>query len=197
MNEDLNKGLTLCTDASDGELTERVHDGDRTAFGVLYLRHHGAAWRMARVASGFTDDAEIAVIEGFSAVFAASGHRSDFRQALQACVRASALRRRARQRARGRIRLTRAMVPLGRTSPAGGAVPGEHEVRERMRALPEARRTALWLTDVEAQTPAEVASAVGLAAASLPGLVAEARDILRGAGLRRGGRVVDLGAALR
>lgn len=55
--------------AGDTELVARSREGDRLAFGVLYLRHHAAAWRVACTASGFSDDAEVAVIEGFSSVF--------------------------------------------------------------------------------------------------------------------------------
>ncbi|MGH9038372.1 MAG: sigma-70 family RNA polymerase sigma factor, partial [Acidimicrobiia bacterium] len=55
--------------APDAELVAQARDGDRTAFGVLYLRHHAAAWRLASATSGFTDDAELAVLAGFTEVF--------------------------------------------------------------------------------------------------------------------------------
>ena len=84
--------------------------GDRLAFGILYLRHHAAAWRVACVASRFSPDAELAVIEGFTRVFSAlpadpeefAGDSVSFRPYLLACVRQSALERaRAAGRAEG------------------------------------------------------------------------------------------------
>src|SRR5687767_5830138 len=82
-------------------LMQAARSGDRLAFGVLYLRHHAAAWRVACVASRFSPDAELAVIEGFTRVFSALPEFSEtleetgvtFRPYLLACVRQSALDR--------------------------------------------------------------------------------------------------------
>ena len=59
------------TAVDDLTLVHAARAGDRLAFGVLYLRHHAAAWRIACVASRFSPDAELAVIEGFTRVFSA------------------------------------------------------------------------------------------------------------------------------
>src|SRR5919197_3584715 len=88
-------------------LVQAARSGDRLAFGVLYLRHHAAAWRIACVASRFSPDAELAVIEGFTRVFSALPAESEeferggvtFRPYLLACVRQAAL---DRARAAGR-----------------------------------------------------------------------------------------------
>src|SRR5207244_6350340 len=88
-------------------LVEAVRHGDRLAFGVLYLRHHAAAWRIACVASRFSPDAELAVIEGFTRVFSALPQASEefrtgggtFRPYVLACFRQAAL---DRARAAGR-----------------------------------------------------------------------------------------------
>ena len=82
-------------------LVHAARSGDRLAFGVLYLRHHAAAWRIACVASKFSPDAELAVIEGFTRVFSALPAESEefeagsvtFRPYLLACVRQAALDR--------------------------------------------------------------------------------------------------------
>ena len=87
--------------ADDLTLVQAARAGDRLAFGVLYLRHHAAAWRVACVASRFSPDAELAVIEGFTRVFSALPAESEdfetggvtFRPYLLACVRQSALDR--------------------------------------------------------------------------------------------------------
>jgi DNA-directed RNA polymerase specialized sigma24 family protein len=163
-----------------GDLTlvQAARSGDRLAFGVLYLRHHAAAWRIACVASRFSPDAELAVIEGFTRVFSALPSESDefekggvtFRPYLLACVRQAAL---DRARSAGRAEPGSARhhgrapasppppAPLAGLAPDGEVVLStmEHHVaRGALAALPERTRVALWLSDVEAMTPGEVAA---------------------------------------
>jgi DNA-directed RNA polymerase specialized sigma24 family protein len=149
----------------------RARDGDRTAFGVLYLRHHAAAWRLASATSSFSDDAELAGLAGFTDVFSALPSRGEpsFRAHLLTCVRRAALER-CRTRRRG-----------GAGSWNGRAETDGHTVRAALAALPEPRRAALWLTDVEAMTPAEVAAVVGLDPRAVPRMVGQARATVRAA----------------
>ncbi|MDQ3946252.1 MAG: hypothetical protein M3357_14080, partial [Actinomycetota bacterium] len=114
--------------APDADLVARARNGDRTAFGVLYLRHHAAAWRLASATSGFSDDAELAVMAGFTDVFSALPRRGDpsFRAHLLTCVRRAAL-----ERCRTR-RLDAAASRSGSDESRG------HEVRAALAALPEA-----------------------------------------------------------
>jgi DNA-directed RNA polymerase specialized sigma24 family protein len=153
--------------APDVDLVVRAREGDRTAFGVLYLRHHAAAWRLASATSAFSDDAELAVLAGFTAVFPSLpvGGESSFRAHLLTCVRRAAL-----QRAR-----TRQPMPSGPAPRTGNDGTSSQAVRAALSALPEPRRTALWLTDVEAMTPSEVATVVGLDARSVPRVAGDAR----------------------
>ncbi|MGH9041963.1 MAG: RNA polymerase sigma factor, partial [Acidimicrobiia bacterium] len=134
----------------DADLVARARDGDRIAFGVLYLRHHAAAWRMASAMSGFSDDAELAVMAGFTDVFAILPRGGDpsFRAHLLHSVRGAALERR---RAR---RHDTAAGPPGHPGDTGSV----SAMRRALTDLPETGRATLWLTDVEAMTPAEVAS---------------------------------------
>lgn len=173
------------TPADDTELVASVRRGDRLAFGLLYLRHHAAAWRVACSVTGFSDDAEVALLEGFTAVFATLPREfvppQAFRPYLLACVRQAALGRPSR--------------PAGAGTPPSDINPGDvvldddvvlsglehHLVHDALRRLPESRRTALWLTDVEAMTPREVAAVLDLDVAVVPGLVAEARASVRSA----------------
>jgi DNA-directed RNA polymerase specialized sigma24 family protein len=172
------------TGADDLTLVQAARSGDRLAFGVLYLRHHAAAWRIACVASRFSPDAEVAVIEGFTRVFSALPAESEefergtvtFRPYLLACVRQAAL---DRARAAGRAEPGNAR-PSGRRAhrpasppppaPLAGLAPdGEvvlsslehHVARGALAALPERSRTALWLSSVEAMTPGEVGGILG------------------------------------
>jgi DNA-directed RNA polymerase specialized sigma24 family protein len=176
--------------------------GDRLAFGILYLRHHAAAWRVACIASRFSSDAELAVIEGFTRVFSAlpaepegieAGLAVTFRPYLLACVRQSAL---DRSRTAGRVEVEADRTGPGRgatTRPAASPPPpaalagltidGEvrlaglehHVARGALAALPERDRTALWLTDVEAMTPGEVAGILGGPSEEMVELAAAAR----------------------
>lgn len=165
--------------------------GDRLAFGMLYLRHHAAAWRVACVASRFSTDAELAVIEGFTRVFSALPEISEeieagsvtFRPYLLACVRQSAL---DRAQSAGRAELSKS-GPTTSTRPpaalAGLTLDGEvrlsglehHIARGALAALAERPRTALWLSDVEAMTPGEVAGILGGPPEEIAALAATAR----------------------
>ena len=192
------------TASSDLTLVQAARSGDRLAFGVLYLRHHAAAWRIACVASHFSPDAELAVIEGFTRVFSALPAESEeferdgvtFRPYLLACVRQAALDR-ARAAGRAEPGSTRAARRSGHppASPpppaplAGLAADGEvvlsslehHVARGALAGLPERSRTALWLTDVEAMTPDEVAGILGSSPDVVAGLAQTARSEMRAA----------------
>ena len=175
------------TAASDFTLVGAARAGDRLAFGVLYFRHHAAAWRVACVVSRFSSDAELAVIEGFTRVFSALPRESEefasgdvsFRPYLLACVRQAAL-----DRARTAARANGSDSQL-----AGLAANGElvlsslehHVAREALAALPERLRTTLWLSEVEAMTPAEVAGVMGAGPEEIAAAVDHARNELRAA----------------
>ena len=191
------------TATDDLTLMQVARAGDRLAFGVLYLRHHAAAWRIACVVSRFSPDAELAVIEGFTRVFSALPADSEefeqdgvtFRPYLLACVRQAALNRaRAAGRAEpGSSRHRGVRRPPASSPPpaplAGLAPDGEvvlsslehHVVRGALAALPERSRTALWLFDVEAMTPGEVGGILGSPPDVVVALADGARAELRGA----------------
>lgn len=165
---------TASGEISDADLVVRAGHGDRTAFGMLYLRHHLAAWRMATVASGFSDDAEVAVIDGFTNVFSAlppAPHEpggDEFRRHLLVCVRRIAL---------DRILPRRGPVEAVEPDAAGGG-PGAGLLQAGLKALPEPSRTALWLSEVEGWAPGDVATALGLESVAVPALVADAAQVL-------------------
>ena len=170
-------------DITDADLVARAGRGDRTAFGLLYLRHHLAAWRIATVASGFSDDAEVAVIDGFTNVFSAvpaidlgdtPGSDAEFRRHLVVCVRRIAL---------DRI-LPRRMPVEPLDSDVDNGAPGVALLRSALRALPEPSRTVLWLCEVEGWSAPEVALALGLDLRAVHPLLVEATDAFRHHGRR-------------
>ena len=190
------------TATEDLSLVQAARAGDRLAFGVLYLRHHAAAWRIACVASRFSADAVLAVIEGFTRVFSALPAEPEefekggvtFRPYLLACVRQAALDRAV---SAGRAELGSGRhpgrPPASRPPPpaplAGLAPDGEvvlsamehHVARGALAALPERTRVALWLSDVEAMTPREVGGILGFDPDVVKALSSEARAGVRSA----------------
>ncbi len=189
MAESSQADLTGATLLGDSELVARARQGDRRAFGTLYLRHHDAAWRVACTAAGSSADAEDAVAEGFAKVFAALPRMVDrelaFRPYLLACVRNAAVDRHRRER----------KVDLRDDVPEVSITTGEPDeivlddlernlVGEALRSLPERWRTVLWLTEVEGMTPAEVSSVIGIKPNAVAALSYRAREGLREAYLQ-------------
>jgi DNA-directed RNA polymerase specialized sigma24 family protein len=170
--------------ATDADLIGLARAGDRDAFGMLYLRHHSAGWRVASVVAGWSPDAEVALIEGFTMVFSALpvdlDGPVDFRRYLLACVRQAALDRLAASRQR-RLQGPPPFEPV-QPEPDEVVLSGleHHLLRSALLALPERRRTALWLTDVEAMTPNEIGGILNLEPAVVTGLAAGAREEVRG-----------------
>jgi RNA polymerase sigma factor (sigma-70 family) len=175
---------------SDSELVDLARQGDRRAFGTLYLRHHAAAWRVANAASGNRADAEDAVAEGFTKVFAALPRIVDrelaFRPYLLACVRNAAVDLHRRDK---RIDL-RDEVPEEHGGPDDEAEAPlfadleRNLVGEALRSLPERWRTVLWLTEVEGMTPTEVSAVIGIKPNAVAALSYRAREGLREAYLQ-------------
>lgn len=141
--------------ATDADLVREVRAGTRSALGLLYLRHGEAAWRVACISTGFSADAEVALIEGFTEVFVVLPGEPDtrsFRSSLLGCVRQVALHR------------------AGRRTDDPPVGPDEVDLRttgsrpvEVLSALPELDRCALWLMEVEAMTPGEASPVLGVA----------------------------------
>jgi DNA-directed RNA polymerase specialized sigma24 family protein len=165
----------------DAGLVTRAREDDRLAFGVLYLRHSEAAWRVACSVSGFSPDAELAVIEGFTTVFEALPAEltpeTAFRPHLLAAVRQAALDRLPRPGLGERWRR--------RPAPRATVIEPElvvlsgmehHLLIGSLRRLPERWRSALWLTEVERMTPGEAAAVLKMSPAAVTTVAAEARD---------------------
>lgn len=170
------------------ELLDRAREGDRTAFGALYLRHRDAARKVAAMSSTSAADAEDAVAEGFARVFAAlprmAGREISFRPYLLTAVRNAATDRLRRER---RVDLRDAMPeePAHSTADDVALLGLERNlVGEALQALPSRWRTVLWLTEVEGLTPAEVSQRIGIKPNAVAALAYRARKGLREAYLQ-------------
>ncbi len=173
---------------SDAELITRARAGDADAFGTLYERHAASAGRLARQLTGSQADADDVVAETFARVLSAmrngNGPVEVFRPYLL-----TALRRVAVDQARGQRRV----IP---TEEDQLPDPGEpftdpvitdldrSLVARAFRSLPERWSAVLWHTEIEEETPAEVAAVLGMSANSVAALRYRAREGLRQAYLQ-------------
>jgi RNA polymerase sigma factor (sigma-70 family) len=180
--------LTEASQVSEDELLDRAREGDRSAFGTLYLRHRDAARKVAGMCASSAADAEDAVAEGFARVFAAlprmAGRQIAFRPYLLTCVRNAATDRLRRER---RIDLRDQMPETPGTAQADDmALMGleRNLVGEALQALPARWRTVLWLTEVEGLSPAEVSRRIGIKPNAVAALAYRARKGLREAYLQ-------------
>jgi RNA polymerase sigma factor (sigma-70 family) len=180
--------LTDTSLVSEDELLDRAREGDRSAFGTLYLRHRDAARKVAGMCASSAADAEDAVAEGFARVFAAlprmAGRQIAFRPYLLTCVRNAATDRLRRER---RIDLREQMPETAGTAQADDmALMGleRNLVGEALQALPARWRTVLWLTEVEGLSPAEVSRRIGIKPNAVAALAYRARKGLREAYLQ-------------
>jgi RNA polymerase sigma factor (sigma-70 family) len=180
--------LTDASVVSEEELLDRAREGDRSAFGTLYLRHRDAARKVAGMCASSAADAEDAVAEGFARVFAAlprmAGRQIAFRPYLLTCVRNAATDRLRRER---RIDLREQMPETAGSAQADDmALLGleRNLVGEALQALPARWRTVLWLTEVEGLSPAEVSRRIGIKPNAVAALAYRARKGLREAYLQ-------------
>ena len=168
---------------NDAALVARTVAGDRAAFGVLVDRYAGQARRVARAVLGDPDDADDAAQDGFLSALVKLGqydaHRP-FGPWLMRIVANAATDRRRRRNVRRSEPLDPALVGGG---PRPDAVAVQSELGERLRAalreLPERRRTAVVLFDVEGYSHAEIARILGIPEGTVRSEVFHARRRLR------------------
>jgi RNA polymerase sigma factor (sigma-70 family) len=150
--------------ASDAVLLERLRDGDRDAFGVLYDRHAGGARRFAASLVGNPSDVDDVVSEVFAATLAAieagRGPTDSFAPYLFASIRNE-----CRQADRRRLTVVDDVATArGDGRPASDPYRGIDEVaivRRAFDSLPPHQRQVLWWTEVDGASPTELARQCG------------------------------------
>jgi RNA polymerase sigma-70 factor (ECF subfamily) len=157
--------------------------GERAAFGTLVDRYAGQARRVALSVLGDPDDADDAAQDGFLSALVKLGQydtRRPFGPWLMRIVANAATDRRRR-------RSVRRVEPLDPSLVGGGprpdAVVVRNELGDRLRAalaeLPERRRTAVVLFDVEGYSHAEIAGILGIPEGTVRSEVFHGRRRLR------------------
>ncbi|ASR34266.1 hypothetical protein BAY61_03830 [Prauserella marina] len=185
---------------SDAELISSVRAGTIAAYGTLYERHVSAAYNLARQLARSGSDADDLVSEAFSKVLdtlrAGKGPDTAFRAYLLTALRHTAYDKTRKDK---RVDLTEDMtdtavmtagsgrgaealtVPFADTAMAGL----ERSLAARAFArLPERWQAVLWHTEIEQQSPAEVAPLLGLTPNGVSALAYRAREGLRQAYLQ-------------
>ncbi len=173
---------------SDAELITASRDGDASAFGELYTRHVAAAERLARMLTRDGAAAEDLVADAFAKVLATlrvgGGPDVAFRPYLLTTVRNARY---------DRIRGDRLLLFADDMSPHDVGVPFEDSALDGLERslaarafarLPERWQLVLWHTEVEGESPAQVAPLLGLTANGVSALAYRARERLRQAYLQ-------------
>lgn len=177
---------------SDAELITAARSGDSGAFGQLYERHSGAAWAVARQYTNSQADAEDVVADAFTKVWTVVSGGGGPDVAFRAYL-FTVIRRLGMLRVEGGRRVT----PTDDAATFEAAF-GEQESTENpalagfergvvaraFRTLPERWQAALWYTEVESLTPAQIAPLLGLTANGVAALAYRAREGLRQAYLQ-------------
>ncbi|MEN3362325.1 MAG: hypothetical protein V7637_6307 [Mycobacteriales bacterium] len=172
----------------DAEMILAARGGDLNAFGVLYGRHMAAAQRLSRQLTRSPVEADDLVSEAFAKVLeslrAGGGPDSAFRAYLLTTLRNLRY---------DRLRRDRKLEYSGDLTDHDPGVPfvdtAVQELESRLVAkafasLPERWRTVLWHTEVEGETPAQVAPILGLTPNGVSALAYRAREGLRQAYLQ-------------
>ena len=168
---------------TDGQLVARTLGGDRAAFGFLVERYAASVRRVALAVLGDPDDADDAAQD---ALLAALTNLRQYDAArpfgpwLMRVVANAATDRRRRRRVRH-------TEPLDPKLAAGGVAPDAEthrralgqRLREALAQLPERRRIAVVLFDVEGYSHAEIAHVLGIPEGTVRSEVFHARRALR------------------
>ena len=173
----------MASSEADAALVAKTVAGDRAAFGVLVERYAGQARRVARAVLGDPDDADDAAQDGYlSALVKLEQYdaRRPFGPWLMRIVANAATDRRRRRTVRQAEPLDPSLVGGG---PRPDATAVRNELADRLRAalheLPERRRTAVVLFDVEGYSHAEISQILGIPEGTVRSEVFHARRRLR------------------
>jgi len=172
----------------DPELIEAVRSGDVEAYGLLYRRHVGAATTLARQLTGSRAEADDLVAEAFAKVLdilrGGGGPDVAFRAYLLTTLRNVRYDRARRDK---KLAWSDDMSRHDPGVPWEDSAVADLETSLAARAfhrLPERWQTVLWHTEVEQESPADVAPLLGLTPNGVAALAYRAREGLRQAYLQ-------------
>ncbi|HYQ68081.1 sigma-70 family RNA polymerase sigma factor [Actinophytocola sp.] len=171
---------------SDTELLAAVREGDMGAYGVLYERHlHAAKWA-ASFLTRSSAEREDMVADAFTRVLRVlrdgRGPNEEFRVYLLVTMR-NAVINSARETTVQLPDVPETDLPRSDDDPMVNRWDATTAAKA-FASLPEKWRTVLWHTEVEEETPAEIAPLLGMSANGVAALAYRAREGLRQAYLQ-------------
>lgn len=182
-SQPLDAAARMGSGGDEAQLVAQTLGGDRTAFGVLVERYAAQARRVARAVLGDPDEADDAAQDGFLSALvklAQFDARRPFGPWLMRIVANAATDRRRRRNVRRAEPLDPSLVGGG---PRPDAAAVNSELNQRLRLalaeLPERRRTAVVLFDVEGYSHAEIAGILGIPEGTVRSEVFHGRRRLR------------------
>lgn len=174
---------TATDDPSDGSLTAAVRGGEVEAFGLLYTRHLPAARRAAMSLAAQAAERDDLVAEGFARVLrvlrAGGGPDQDFRPYLLTTMRNTLISWRRRDSSLWLVADVPDIVPGGRHEDVVATRLHADMAADAFAALPERWRIVLWRTEIEGESPAQIARQLGMTANGVAALAYRARQGLR------------------
>ncbi|WP_410610943.1 sigma-70 family RNA polymerase sigma factor [Amycolatopsis sp. lyj-109] len=168
---------------SDAALIAAVRGGDIAAYGELYDRHLAAARRVAAAIAADGAERDDLIAEGFTRVLrilrAGEGPDEDFRPYLLTTIRNTMISWRRRDSAVSLVAEVPDVTPgAGSDEPVGSRLHATVAV-DAFASLPERWRTVLWRTEIDDQSPAEIAEDLGMTPNGVAALAYRAREGLR------------------
>lgn len=166
-------------DRTDAELIDATRRGDRDAFAALWSRHLDAALKVARSITRRFDAEDIAS-EAFARVYralrAGNGPDESLMPYLAATIRNTAATWGSRMK---EIAVEDPTAYQDSEAAVQSAAARDSVVSTAFLALPERWREALWYSEVEGYTAAEIGATLGLSANAAAALTYRAREGLR------------------
>ncbi|HEV2779286.1 MAG TPA: sigma-70 family RNA polymerase sigma factor [Actinophytocola sp.] len=174
---------------SDAALIAAVRRGETNAYGVLYERHLSAAKRAAACLSSTAAEREDLVAEAFTRVLqilrSGRGPSEEFRPYLLVTMRHLAINAARRTPATALFAdLPDNYLPPAPDDPVVSRLHG-NDAASAFACLPERWRLVLWHTEIEGETPADIAPVLGMTPNGVAALAYRAREGLRLAYLRQ------------
>jgi len=174
---------TATEDPSDGSLTAAVRRGEVDAFGLLYTRHLPAARRAAMALAANAAERDDLVAEGFAKVLrvlrTGGGPDQDFRPYLLTTIRNTMISWRRRDSSVWLVADVPDLVPSGGHEDVAATRLHADMAADAFAALPERWRTVLWRTEIEGESPAQIARQLGMTPNGVAALAYRARQGLR------------------
>jgi RNA polymerase sigma-70 factor (ECF subfamily) len=169
---------------SDEQLALRAREGDRLAFGLLVERYAAPVRRLARAVLGDPDDADDAAQDAFLSALVKLDQYDQQRPFGPWLMRIAANAATDRRRRRAVRRAEPLARDLRAASPQPDTVAYRHSLNIRLREalanLPERRRLAVVLFDVEGYSHAEIGRILNIPEGTVRSEVFQARRALRG-----------------